>query len=179
MLSTLVFSVVLSFSPAARAESWVVLVQAKDKVAPKLVTAVQNAAKENIKKTNRRNKWINPPEASLDDVMMAIGCGDWGTQCAGAVANMMGATRALVVELAPFGDGVQARLAIVNNKGRALRSAQATMVQERLQDDLPFFIRSMMAKKGCDSGTDRERSSWSHRLHRREKARRDTAYPRK
>lgn|GEM_PF-2335681 len=147
MVTSIVLSMMLSFAPSARAESWVVLVQAKDKVSPTLVEAVQKSAKKSVMRLNKRNKWVNPPEVALDEMVMAAGCAQWDLQCAGTVAGMLGATRALVVELSTLGDGVQTTLSVVNKSGRKIRSAEATLLADRLEDDIPFFVQSMLAKK--------------------------------
>jgi hypothetical protein len=103
MIATAVLAASLALSGQAGA-SWVTLVKTDGSVPASWSGALQDAAKKSAKKASDV-QYMPPPQVSIEDAQLALGCTSWGPACVGQIAGMMSADAALLVELEKRGDG--------------------------------------------------------------------------
>lgn len=97
--------------------SWVVLVKSDGSVPASWNDRLQNAVKT-AADSSSSVKWVPPPQVSLEDAQLALGCSSWGPGCVGQIAGMMNADAALVLEFEKRGKGAWLSWQVVRNSGK-------------------------------------------------------------
>jgi hypothetical protein len=105
---------------AASAESVVVLVDVNGGIPPAWGANLEVHLKNTLD-DHPRYRWVPPPQVSLAEAQMVLGCDGWAPPCMGQVANMMGAAYAYVVTLTAIEPDPVMVLQIVDKKGRLVR----------------------------------------------------------
>lgn len=133
MFSQLVFASLLVASQAP--SSWVVLVKTDGSVPASWNQNLQDAVKAAAEKSGKV-KWTPPPQVSLDDAQLALGCAAWGPACVGQIAAMMNAEKALLIQIEQRGDGAWMTHQIVTASGDPERAPVRFELPDRGRDGL-------------------------------------------
>jgi hypothetical protein len=118
-------STALAAKPARKKpETWVALVHSTGDVPAGWAGALRRAA-ESV--TDRRT-WLPPPELSLDEIQLTLGCATWGPACAGQATALIGATYALVIDVARDQHGVVVQIDGVSGTGSVVGDGERVEV---------------------------------------------------
>jgi hypothetical protein len=118
-------STALAVKPARKKpETWVALVHTTGEVPAGWAGALRSAA-ESV--TDQRT-WLPPPELSLDEIQLTLGCATWGPACAGQATALIGATNALVIEVARDQHGVVVQIDGVSGTGSVVGDGERVEV---------------------------------------------------
>jgi hypothetical protein len=127
MLGSLILAGTLSL--AAQSGSWVVLVKSDGSVPSSWEEGLQEAVKTAA--NSSKVKWVPPPQVSLEDAQLALGCGGWDAPCVGQIAGMMNADAALVLEIEKKGRGAWISSQVVSSSGESRSNKQRCEVPDR------------------------------------------------
>lgn len=105
-------------------ETWVALVHTTGEVPAGWAGALRSAA-ESV--TDQRT-WLPPPELSLDEIQLTLGCATWGPACAGQATSLIGATNALVIEVSRDQHGVVVQIDGVSGTGAVVGDGERVEV---------------------------------------------------
>lgn len=117
MLSSLVLASTLAFA-AAPSGSWVVLIKTDGSVPASWSDNLQDAVKS-ATSSKSGVRWVPPPQVSLADAQLALGCSAWDASCVGQIAGMMNADVALLLEIEKRGKGAWMHRQLVSKSGKA------------------------------------------------------------
>lgn len=134
MLSPLVFAGALLLASQAPS-SWVVLVKTDGSVPPSWSQNLQDAVKS-AAEASGAVKWVAPPQVSLEDAQLALGCGGWGPACVGQIAGMMNAEKALLLEIEARGEGAWMTYEVITTAGVSERKPVRFELPDRGRDGL-------------------------------------------
>src|SRR5690606_7740621 len=132
MLSQLVLASALAMAAQAPS-SWVVLVKSDGSVPASWNQNLQDAVKS-AAEHSAAVRWVPPPQVSVEDAQLALGCGAWGPQCVGQIAGMMNADKALLIEIERRGDGAWMTHQLVTAGGDAERAPVRFELPDRGRD---------------------------------------------
>jgi hypothetical protein len=107
-----------------KADTWVALVHTTGDVPAGWAGALRSAA-ESV--TDQRT-WLPPPELSLDEIQLTLGCAAWGPACAGQATALIGATNALVIEVTRDQHGVVVQIDGVSGTGAVVGDGERVEV---------------------------------------------------
>jgi hypothetical protein len=107
-----------------KADTWVALVHTTGDVPAGWANTLRSAA-ESV--TDQRT-WLPPPELSLDEIQLTLGCAAWGPACAGQATALIGATNALVIEVARDQHGVVVQIDGVSGTGAVVGDGERVEV---------------------------------------------------
>lgn len=119
MIASLVLASTLALS-AQPPEAWVVLVKSDASVPASWADNLQDAARAAAEEA-RNVRWTAPPQVSLEDAQLALGCPSWGPQCVGQIAVMMKADVALLVEIQERSEGAWLTARLISADGTEVR----------------------------------------------------------
>jgi hypothetical protein len=125
----------------ASSQKWVALVHTSGDVPSSWAKPLQEAAEAN----KQGAQWALPPQVTLDEAQLALGCAGWNHACAGQIAGMTGAGTALVVDVAAKDAGVVVTVQAVKANGKELGPEEKLELPGKTDKDLEFakdFVKS-------------------------------------
>jgi hypothetical protein len=134
MLCSIALASVLTVA-AQSPTSWVVLIKSDGSVPASWSQNLQDAVKEAASGSSRV-KWLPPPQVSLEDAQLALGCSSWDKSCVGQIAGMMNADAALSLELEKRGKGAWLTYQVIGNNGKVLAKKKKFEVPDRGSEGL-------------------------------------------
>lgn len=134
MFSQLILASTLLLASQAPS-SWVVLVKTDGSVPASWNQNLQDAVKAAAEQSGDV-KWVAPPQVSLADAQLALGCTSWGPKCVGQIAAMMNAERSLLIEIERRGEGAWMTHQVVSASGAVERAPVRFELPDRGRDGL-------------------------------------------
>ncbi len=107
-----------------KAASWVALVHTVGDVPAHWAAALRTAA-ESV--TDQRT-WLPPPDLSIDEIQLTLGCATWGPTCAGQATALIGADNALVIDVTRDTHGIVVRIDGVSGTGTVVGDGERVEV---------------------------------------------------
>lgn len=144
MLASVLFSVVLSAVPSARATTWIPLVKV-DATFDETWKASLEAAAELQLNSKKRTKMVQPPETSIDNTMVAMGCAEWGPKCAHQIGDVMGAKNKMMVDVSAKGEGAEIFFRLVDRRGRVVQTAGPYALPDRNKEGRSRALKAVRA----------------------------------
>lgn len=92
---------------------WVTLVHATGNVPTSWSVALRTAAET----ADASRTWMPPPSLALEELQLTLGCATWGPACAGQAASLLGADKALTIDLTERGGAVVLAIGAVSRTG--------------------------------------------------------------
>lgn len=125
----------------ASSQKWVALVHTTGDVPSSWAKQLQEAAEAN----KQGAQWALPPQVTLDEAQLALGCAGWNKACAGQIAGMTGAGTALVVDVSAKDAGVVVTVQAVKANGKEVGPEEKLELPGKTDKDLEFakdFVKS-------------------------------------
>lgn len=144
MLASVLFSVVLSAVPSARATTWIPLVRVDATFDDTWKSSLEAAAELQLN-SKKRTKMVQPPETSIDNTMVAMGCAEWGPKCAHQIGEVMGAKNKMMVDVSAKGDGAEISFRLVDRRGRVKQSAGPYALPDRGKEGRSRALKAVRA----------------------------------
>lgn len=126
----------LGTTGAPKSGKWVALVHTEGDVPASWPEALRRAAED----AKDGRTWAEPPAVTLGEAALALGCSGWGPPCAGQVAQMVGASTALLVDLRLSGAGVTLSSEAVQANGQPAKGRQEVVLPDASADSLKFAV---------------------------------------
>ena len=131
-----VLALALGTAGAPKSGKWVALVRTEGEVPASWTETLRRAAE--AAKDDR--VWVEPPAVTLVEAMSALGCAEWGPSCAGQVAQMTGATTALLVDVRAAGVSVALSAEAVLASGQPAKGRHEVTLPDTSDDSLRFAV---------------------------------------
>lgn len=134
-VAPLVLALTLSSAAAPKTGKWVALVHTDGEVPASWSDTLRKAA-ESVKDSR---VWTEPPAVTLAEAQAALGCAGWGPACAAQVAQMTGATTALLVDITATGAGVGLSTeAVLASNGQPAKGKNEVLLPDTSDESLRF-----------------------------------------
>lgn len=136
-VAPLLLALTLGAAGAPKTGKWVVLVHLDGEVPASWSETLRKGA-EGVKDGR---VWTEPPAVTLAEAQAALGCPSWGPSCAAQVAQMTGATTALLVDLTSTGAGVGLAVeAVLASNGQPAKGKNEVILPDTSDDSLRFAV---------------------------------------
>ncbi|MBI1946447.1 MAG: PEGA domain-containing protein [Deltaproteobacteria bacterium] len=136
-VAPLVLALTLSAAAAPKTGKWVALVHTEGEIPASWPETLRKAA-EGVKDGR---VWTEPPAVTLVEAQAALGCAGWGPSCAAQVAQMTGATTALLVDVTGTGAGVGlSSEAVLASNGQAAKGKHEVLLPDTSDDSLRYAV---------------------------------------
>ncbi|OGQ09086.1 MAG: hypothetical protein A2138_12720 [Deltaproteobacteria bacterium RBG_16_71_12] len=131
----MVLALTLSTATAPKTGKWVALIHTDGEVPASWSETLRKAA-ESVKDGR---VWTEPPAVTLGEAQSALGCAGWGPACAAQVAQMTGATTALLVDVTGTGAGVGLSTeAVLAGSGQPAKGKNEVLLPDTSDDSLRY-----------------------------------------
>ena len=133
MFATLVLTAVLTAVPSARTTTWIPLVKVGSEFGPTWKKSIEAAAEVQLKR-RRRTKMMEPPAASVENTMVAMGCGEWNPACAHLIGSTLGAQRTLMVDVVAVDDKATIAFYLIGKNGNVMQTGGPYQLPDQLDE---------------------------------------------
>ncbi len=146
-VAPVLLALTLGAAGAPKGGKWVVLVHTDGEVPASWSESLRKAAES----VRDGRVWTEPPAVTLAEAQAALGCASWGPGCAAQVAQMTGATTALLVDVTATGAGVGLSVeAVLAANGQPAKGKNEVLLPDTGDDSLRFaaaWVRGALADK--------------------------------